>query len=165
MTKDHKKELGKWGEDQLDKWMIEQEWHPIEKNLRIHGGEIDRIYILKKHTDEKLFCIAEVKTNIIYNKSNLNLLLSEVGIKKYIKTRQMKNLYKIGENYLSKGFSKIFLRLFIILKTTKKIDTSLFEGKFSPFKLCFKSNHYFIISLEPEFTKIQARKSLLQIKI
>ena len=79
MKKTYKKELGKWGEEQLDKWMIEKEWYPIEKNLKIHGGEIDRIYCLKKHNEKKSFCIAEVNTNMIYNKINLNFADSKIG--------------------------------------------------------------------------------------
>ena len=31
------------------------------------------------------------------------------GIKKFIKMRQIKNLYKIGENYIARGYKNIYL--------------------------------------------------------
>jgi Holliday junction resolvase-like predicted endonuclease len=166
-TKDsnYKKILGFWGEQQVDCWMQSQNWSVHEKNLRIHGGEIDRIYIHKTNNNNYKMCIAEIKTNCIYSSSSLNEIFTEVGIKKYIKQRQIKNLFKISENYFSKGISEIYLRLFIVLKKKNyiKIDKNL--SAMSAIKICYEHDNYYILSITPEFTNINARKSLLEIRL
>ena len=106
-TGKQKKILGAWGESQVDTWMKLHKWNPIEKNLKIHGGEIDRVYAHSNAKDNIQLCIAEIKTNIIYSKTSFDEIFSEVGIKKYIKQNQIKNLYKIGENYLAKEKTNI----------------------------------------------------------
>jgi hypothetical protein len=110
-------------------------------------------------------CIAEIKTNCIYSSSSLNEIFTEVGIKKYIKQRQIKNLFKISENYFSKGISEIYLRLFIVLKKKNyiKIDKNL--SAMSAIKICYEHDNYYILSITPEFTNINARKSLLEIRL
>ncbi|WP_397600299.1 hypothetical protein [Silvanigrella sp.] len=165
MNTAYKKNFGKWGEEQLDKWMAKHNWLPVEKNLKIQKGEIDRIYCSQNNIGEKKFCITEIKTNIIYSKASFHILFTEVGIKKFIKMRQIKNLYKIGENYIARGYKDIYLRIFVIIKTNKKMNITKFNEKTCPFKLCYNNDNYYIFSIEPEFTFYQARKSLLQIKI
>jgi Holliday junction resolvase-like predicted endonuclease len=160
----YKKILGKWGEEQVDIWMEKHNWLPIEKNLRIHGGEIDRVYTYSNGTHSQ-FCIAEVKTNLIYSKNTFTEIFSEVGIKKYIKQRQIRNLYKFGENYLAKGKKNIFLRLFIVIKLNNKLKINDPIKSTGSIKICFSNDSYFIISIEPEFTNLRARKSLLQIRL
>lgn len=161
----YKKILGKWGEEQVDIWMEKNNWFPIEKNLKVVGGEIDRIYACSHNTPLFQFCIAEIKTNLIYSQNTLIEIFSEIGIKKYLKQRQIKNLYKFGENYLAKGKKNIFLRLFIVIKLNKKMNVNELIKNTGSIKICFSSNDYFILSIEPEFTNIQARKSLLHVKI
>lgn len=165
MERAYKKILGKWGEEQVDIWMRQHNWLPMEKNLKIHGGEIDRVYKYLNGESNSLFCIAEVKTNLIYSKKVFKEIFSEIGVKKYVKQRQIRNLYKFGEDYLAKGKQNIFLRLFIVLKINSKLKIKESIKNTSSIKICFSSDNYFILSIEPEFTHLQARKSLLQIKL
>lgn len=166
MDTKYKKRLGSWGEKQLDSWLEKNNWIAIEKNLKIRGGEIDRIYCLPKSAEKiKTICIAEIKTNAIFSKKSLMETFTEIGIKKYIKRRQIKNLYRFGENLIAQGNSKILLRIFIVLKIAKKIKIDPNIGKASSIKICYMCDDFWILSIEPEFTNVQARKSLLQIKI
>ena len=161
----YKKILGKWGEEQVDIWMEQHNWLPTEKNLRIHGGEIDRVYTCAHSREKPQFCIAEIKTNLIYSKNNFAEIFSEVGIKKYLKQRQIRNLYKFGENYLASGKQNVFLRLFIVLKLNNELKINSPLKNTGSIKICFTSDSYFILAIEPEFTNLQARKSLLQVKL
>ncbi len=165
MDSAYKKILGKWGEEQVDLWMKNHNWLPIEKNLRIPGGEIDRIYAYSNNGIYSKFCIAEIKTNLIYTKDSISEIFSEIGIKKYLKQKQIKNLFKLGENYLAKGKKNILLRIFIVIKTKNSLILNETIKNTGSIKLCFKSNNFLILSIEPEFTNFNARKSLLQIKI
>ncbi len=161
----YKKILGKWGEEQVDIWMKKYNWLPIEKNLRIHGGEIDRVYTCTHSGKNSQFCIAEIKTNLIYSINTFKEIFSEIGIKRYIKQRQIKNLYKLGENYLAKGKRNIFIRIFIVIKLHNKLKINENIKNTSSIKICFSIDSYLILSIEPEFTNYNARKSLLQIKL
>ncbi|APJ04802.1 YraN family protein [Silvanigrella aquatica] len=161
----YKKKLGSWGEERVDLWMQQNNWHPKEKNLRIHKGEIDRVYFFKSGEGIKKYCIAEIKTNIIHSKKSFLELFNEVGIKKYLKQRQIQNIYKFGEMYLANGKKNIYLRIFIVLKFNQKLKIKNTIHKNSPIKICLIHHEYIILSIEPEFTNINSRKSLLQIKI
>jgi hypothetical protein len=174
MNSKFKKELGQWGECALDSWMKEKKWLPFKQNLRIKGGEIDRIYYsFSYYRKEIRFCLAEVKTSIILKQEELDVLQTEIGLKRFLKARQIFNLYRYAEQLQScfeyraiqnKMKWKIFLRLFIVIKNVKKIETN-WNNKVTAIKKCSQKKDYIIFSVEPEFTFANARKSLLQIKI
>ena len=170
-----KKELGSWGEKTLDYWMTENNWNPINKNLRIKKGEIDRVYYQKNLvTQENKFCITEVKTSVFYTKKDIEILFTETGIKRYLKARQVRNLYRCGENLIALlqqkkiPYFNVYLRFFIIFKYVKpNLSNINFEKlpKSPAIKNCFVGENYLIFSIEPEFTRINARKSLLQVSV
>lgn len=174
MNSKRRKELGNWGEKVLDEWMKQHDWNPINKNLRIKKGEIDRVYFCEnKETLERKYCVAEIKTALFYKAQDIEVLFMETGVKRYLKQRQIQNLYRYGENliamlhqYKTKKF-KVYLRFFIVFKYARRLDklNLAFLPKTRAIKNCFRGEGYFIFSIEPEFTSISARKSLLQIKV
>ncbi len=168
-----KKELGVWGEKTLDNWLKLNNWEPIQKNLKIKKGEIDRIYIKNSQTQKVEFCLAEVKTSLLQKKEDIFILYTETGVKRYLKQRQIQNLYRCGENLIATLKQKnhinfnVYLRIFIILKSLQKIDKNFIYNlpKSSAIKSCYSSENHLIFCIEPEFTKINSRKSLLQTTI
>lgn len=169
-----KKELGAWGEKTLDHWMKHNGWSLIQQNLRIKRGEIDRIYYHNNNETQKTqYCITEVKTSLFYNTKDVDVLFSETGVKRYLKQKQIRNLYRYGENLTALLYShkkvnfQVYLRFFIILKCAYKLNRMNLENlpKSPSIKMCCQGENYFIFSIEPEFTEINARKSLLQTRI
>jgi Holliday junction resolvase-like predicted endonuclease len=160
----YRKKLGKWGERQLDRWMAQQGWSIAQKNLRVQGGEIDRIYRQISQENVK-FCLAEVKTNVVAAERHFFEIFSEVGLKKYIKQRQMTNLYRYGEHLLASTNAQVMLRLFLILKMKKETQFPLHPQNTEPLKLCWQGEGVWIFSLVPEFTPVLARKSLVQMRV
>lgn len=167
----YKKELGYWGERCLDSWMKAQNWDVFHQNLLIRGGEIDRVYMNKMSADQKTrFCIAEIKTTVIYRKQEFQDIFSEVGFKRYLKQRQMQNLYRFAETLQSRVPKKenpsclMWIRFFLILKLKNKalVCDEMLKNNPSGLKLCYRSFDYLIFSVEPEFTAFHSRKSLLQ---
>ncbi len=123
MKNREKKDLGNWGESLLDNYMEKKGWLPFAKNLRIKHGEIDRVYTLQvKKQGVASFCVCEIKTTVFYNLQALRNIYTEVGVKRYLKQRQIQNLYRYGENLMAnlqvKGVCKpkIYLRFFILFK-------------------------------------------------
>lgn len=169
----HKKQLGRWGESCLDKWMLIKKWNAMYKNLYIRNGEIDRVYSFwNESLQESKICVAEVKTNLIYTRKEIQNIFTEVGFKRYFKQRQIQNLYRFAETLQAQKKEKdiqgthIFLRFFLILKFGRKID--LQSGDLqnnSGIKICHQGLNHLIFSVEPEFTQFNARKSLLQTNI
>jgi Holliday junction resolvase-like predicted endonuclease len=169
-----KKELGDWGEKILDNYMNKRNWGIMNKNLRIKKGEIDRIYISKENFSQEIkVCLAEIKTSLFYKMKDIETLYTEIGVKRYLKQRQIRNLFLYAENlnaqfyYKMKKKFKIYIRFFIVLKSKSNLNYEKIKlPKLTPaIKLCYKGENYLIFSIEPEFTRIQGRKSLLQIKI
>ncbi len=174
MDTKEKKELGNWGEKTLDEWMKKNSWNAVNKNLKIKKGEIDRVYFHKNSESGKIqFCVTEVKTSHFYTTKDIEILFTETGVKRYLKQRQIQNLYKYGENIIAHlkqqkipNF-KVYLRFFIILKSKyplKKINSKNLP-KSPAIKNCVQGDDFYIFSIEPEFTGINARKGLLQVKI
>lgn len=167
----YKKELGYWGERCLDSWMKSQNWDVFHQNLLIRGGEIDRVYVNQMSVDQKKrFCIAEIKTAFIYRKKEFQDVFSEVGFKRYLKQRQMQNLYRFAETLQSRGpkgkksSCLMWIRFFLILRLKDKniVSNEILKTNQSGLKLCHKNADYLIFSVEPEFTVFRSRKSLLQ---
>jgi Holliday junction resolvase-like predicted endonuclease len=167
-----KKELGCWGESKLDEHLERCSWRILVKNLKIKGGEIDRVYFKKDEALEKSsFCICEIKTSYFYQWKELQDLYTEVGVKRFLKQRQIRNLFVYSEHlrahYSEMSISKVefHIRLFVIFRSRFKISPQrLALLPFSPaMKMSFIGENYVIFSLEPEVTSIKARKSLLQI--
>jgi Holliday junction resolvase-like predicted endonuclease len=169
----HKKELGRWGESCLDQWMLVKKWNVMHRNLYIRNGEIDRVYAFwNESLQESKICVAEVKTNLIYTKKEIQNIFTEVGFKRYFKQRQIQNLYRFAETLQAQRQEKniqnvhFFLRFFLILKFGKKIDLQSDDlENNSGIKICHQSLDHLIFSVEPEFTQFNARKSLLQTRI
>ena len=169
-----KKELGNWGEMALDDWMKINDWNPINKNLRIKKGEIDRIYFHKdRETQETKFCITEIKTSLFYKVKDIEILFTETGVKRYLKQRQIQNLYRYGENLIALLYQqktrnfKVYLRFFIVFKSLHSLSRMNLEKlpRSPAIKKCYTGENYLIFSIEPEFTGINSRKSLLQVKV
>lgn len=156
----YRKRLGKWGEEKLDSWLLEEKWKAIQKNKKIKQGEIDRIYQYNPNT----YCIAEVKTIYLSNNISEQYLFSEIFLKKFLKNRQLTNLVKFGENLFSYGAKKIYIRIFLILVFKKNKNPIKKQEISNSIKICYVHNNVAIISLNPEFTSVNSGKSLLEIQ-
>ena len=170
----HKKELGRWGEEAVDRWMEDKKWRPISKNLKIKKGEIDRIYTHQAETCDCLHvCLMEIKTSIIFCESSLKSLYTETGVKRFLKQRQINNLYRYGENLMAQFQQKniedfkIYLRFILVFKMDFRPSQKLLAvlENSHGIKKCHNEEGLLIFSVEPEFTTSNQRKSLLQIKI
>ncbi|KAB8028487.1 YraN family protein [Fluviispira multicolorata] len=165
MDTKYRKKLGEWGEYQVDKWMEKHRWFPIKKNVKIKRGEIDRIYSPLKSLNKKQLCLVEIKTRIISSQKEINEIFSESGVKKYFKTQQIKNLHIYGEQFRIKYQAKIYIRIFIILKIKHNFNKKYLLNFHTSIKICHVCHEYLILSIEPEFTNIQLKKSTLEILI
>lgn len=166
-----KKYLGFWGENYLDSWMHSQHWYAIEKNLRIYGGEIDRVYAKQQAgCDSPAFCVAEVKTRIVHRRRDLQTFFTESSLGPYFRQRQMRNLYRYGETLQAHTYQKIramstiYLRLFLVLKHSGLLAVGDFKnnGYFGTLKCCFFSQEAAVLSFQPEYTCFLGGKSSLQ---
>ncbi len=160
----YRKRLGEWGETQVDIWLEKHQWIPIQKNLKLKRGEIDRIYSSNKEGKDNHLCFAEIKTNTITSYKTLFEIFSEIGIKKYIKSHQIRNLRYFAENLFLRYQAKIYIRIFIILKI-KFFNKSCLLNLNSSIKICFICDEFIILSIEPEFTNLNIKKNILEVLI
>ncbi|WP_186648448.1 YraN family protein [Fluviispira vulneris] len=161
----YRKRLGDWGETQVDIWLEKHQWIPIRKNLKLKRGEIDRIYSSYSEGEDNHLCIAEIKTNIITSQKRLFEIFSEIGIKKYIKYHQIRNLRYIADYFILRYHAKIHIRIFIVLKIKYNFNKSCLSNLNYSIKICFICDEFIIISIEPEYTNLNFKKNLLEVLI
>jgi len=152
--------------------MKENQWSVYHKNLYIRNGEIDRVYCHHDTNKKSLqFCIAEIKTSLLFSQKDFASVFTEVGFKRYLKQRQIQNIYRFGETLHAQLCEKkvprfhIVLRFFLIFKFIRQFEFSQKMGAHTAIKTCCLKQSHAIFSVEPEFTQICARKSLLQVHV
>jgi len=153
--KKYKKNFGFWGEEFVDSWMKTHKWFVHKKNLKIYGGEIDRVYChVDARKQELLYCISEIKTISCMNRSKFLLLFTECGISALVKKHQIQNLYKYADYICSKKNNKvtysIYTRFFIVLKLYDGYENESFYRLQKTYRVCMSTQSMLLLSLWPE---------------
>lgn len=169
--KRYKKVFGSWGESCVDTWMHEQNWSLYRKNLKISGGEIDRIYQYETKNLNSSYCFSEIKTVFCKNRERFFSIFTEVGLSALIKQRQIVNLYKFSahfkrmclgklyktallkQEYYKQNYdqNKIYIRFFIVLKMYANYEQEWFFQNQKNYKICAQEKDYLILSFTPEY--------------
>ncbi len=167
MKQDTRKLLGQWGENFVDDFMEKYDWQIIQKNQNIHKGEIDRVYFSDKHNQ---YCICEIKTSYL-ERTNLKFLFeNELYFKKFLKFRQIRNLYWYTNNFprylpqLKNSTFNFLVRYFIVLKGKPTSQKQILEQykNCRTLKICRVNSEGVIIAVTPEFTNYLTKKSSLE---
>lgn len=166
MVVQSKREIGLCGEKLLDVWMDSHGWKVEKQNIVVPGGEIDRVYSFQSSkTNQKSFCICEIKTRFVYRTKEIEQLFTETGFKRHLKHNQIKNLYRFSEMQEARGGkkNKFFIRFFLILRSGSCLEfkQDLLDTK-GGIKVCLVEKDQVILSVQPEITFTNARKSMLQ---
>lgn len=164
---DTRKPLGIWGESQLDVWFFKQGWKALVSNSKFKGGELDRLY----HHHSGGYCFSEVKTLRFKSWMQFSSHWNELFSLKVLKSRQIRNLYRMAESFLMAqklSQSNVHVRIFCILsfkEGLKEIEKECYLKFFAAnaLKVCSLQKKFIIVSLVPELvTGFRSSRSRIQ---
>ncbi|MEY2986627.1 MAG: hypothetical protein RJB13_148 [Pseudomonadota bacterium] len=155
--------LGRKAEMFVEQWFEMQGWQCFERNLRVPGGEIDRLFVRERGVSGLRvdLCVAEVKATRLKRETQLNQLFSAARIRSLVKPNQLRTVWRSAAVYEGKLRSatrnpvRTFVRYFMVVFASRShllklrcairksgVDTSL--------RCCFASSEYMILSWSPE---------------
>ncbi len=148
----YKKALGAWGESCVDVYLQKCNWAVYKKNEKIFKGEIDRVFIQKDAHNSKIFCVAEIKTQLCVTSKNFYTYFTHTGMSQIIKPAQIKNLHQYSETLLARNSTniQIYIRFFIVLKIVLTSELKNFLKAQTIFKVCLIERDFIILSFFPE---------------
>ncbi len=153
-----KKQRGGWGERVVDRYMLENRWYPIIANRVIRGGEIDRVYAYNSDScgvRRLLLCVSEVKSTQVSCLKDMDELLSDAGLSKFVKVRQMRNLHRYGEAlaailWRQADMVELHARLFVVVRFQAVDGDALYDAPQFCGKVLYRSPAYWVLSCDPE---------------
>ena len=93
--------LGRKAEMFVEQWFESQGWLCFERNLRVPGGEIDRMFVRERGaTGLRVdLCVAEVKATRLSRDTKLEQLLSSARIRSLMKPTQLRTVWRSAAVY------------------------------------------------------------------
>jgi Holliday junction resolvase-like predicted endonuclease len=155
---------GRRGEQRVESWLNDLGWSCSEKNLRIPGGEIDRLFFrrvsgLQPRID---ICIAEIKTTSIRSLTQFGNIFSEASLKTLVRPHQMRNLWRtaqIEEMRVKRQNCEIdvctYVRYFLVVFASERIIVDVRKqikaGRNRlPVRICHADDDVLILSWSPD---------------
>jgi Holliday junction resolvase-like predicted endonuclease len=157
-------QAGRAGERCVEDWLTGLGWSCEEKNLRIAGGEIDRLFVRCNAENEGQtdVCVAEIKTTKIKSRRQFRELFCEARMRPLIRPLQIRNLWRTAALYEARLRSRrkhvqlrIYVRYFLVVKSSEAVVRGLGaafrNGDFpAPLRLCRASGCELILSWAPD---------------
>jgi len=155
---------GKLGEQSVEDWLARKGWHCCERNMRVSGGEIDRLFVRYSDQDENQIdvCVAEVKTTKIQSQRQFRELFSEARLRPLIRPHQIRNLWRTAAIYESRlksrrrrTFVRTFVRYFLVVYASESLIKFMRAGLRSgdihaPLRLCCVGERELILAWSPD---------------
>lgn len=157
-------QVGRLGEDCVEHWLAKLGWECCERNMRIPGGEIDRLFI-RNRAEKSAFldvCVAEIKTTHVRSLAEFRRLFTEAHLRALIRPHQVRNLWRTAAyqegrlRHLRKNAQiQTYVRYFLVVTATARLvklvrtDFRTTGGNF-PVKLCRVGERELIFAWSPD---------------
>lgn len=155
---------GRLGELCIENWLTGLGWTCCQRNLRVPGGEIDRIFIRERISEEQCLdvCIAEIKTTHVQSVRRFSELFGEAKIRSLVRPHQMRNLWRCAAYYESclrarkkKSMIRIYVRYFLVVQAPPRLVKALkasvrVQKTHLPMRLCRAGEKELILAWMPD---------------
>ncbi|MFZ9519691.1 MAG: YraN family protein [Silvanigrellaceae bacterium] len=155
---------GRKGEQRVESWLSSMGWTCPEKNIRIPGGEIDRLFLrrFEDKFDRIDICIAEIKTKSLRSARQFCHLFDEAQLRTLIRPHQIRNLWRTAQFHEQRlrrqhGTAHVctYVRYFLVVLASEGILSSvrrqLKAGRSSlPVRICHLDDDALILSWAPD---------------
>jgi Holliday junction resolvase-like predicted endonuclease len=155
--------VGRLAERCVEDWLEAEGWSCFERNMRVPGGEIDRLFVRERGSSGLRvdLCVAEVKATRLKKKSDLGNLFSSSKMRALIRPAQLRVLWRSAALYerrlqsLTRSPVRTYVRYFLVVYGKEnylhelRMQVRATDHGF-PVRLCRVSHEYLILAWSPE---------------
>lgn len=155
--------LGRKAEMCVEQWFESRGWLCFERNLRVPGGEIDRIFVRERGVSGLRvdLCVAEVKGTRLSQLKSFEELFTAARIRALMKPHQMRNVWRSAAVYECRLKSatrhpvRTFVRYFFVVfaphASLLRLECALQKAVLeASVRCCFMTTEYMILSWSPD---------------
>lgn len=155
--------VGSLAEQCVESWLEQEGWLCFERNMRVPGGEIDRLFVRERGRSGLRvdLCVAEVKATRIRKKHDLNSLFSAAKMRSLIRPNQLRVLWRSAALYerqlcsLTQSPVRTYVRYFLVVYAERRmlrelriyLDTANTD---LPVRVCRATGENLILAWSPE---------------
>lgn len=155
--------VGRFAENCVEGWLESEGWLCFERNMRVPGGEIDRLFVRERSRAGLRvdLCVAEVKATQLKRKADVNYLFSAAKMRSLIRPTQLRILWRSAAQYERRLQSlthcpvHTYVRYFLVVYGSRnhlqylRQQMRASENGF-PARICWASQDYLILAWSPE---------------
>lgn len=155
--------LGRAAELFVEQWFEQQGWLCFERNMRVPGGEIDRLFVRERCASGLRvdLCVVEVKATRIVGNVGFEEIFSSAKMRTLMKPNQLRTVWRSAAHYenrlkaLTKTPVRTFVRYFLVVFAPpvriSQLKTKIQEADdVLSLRCCHASRTYLIVSWSPD---------------
>jgi Holliday junction resolvase-like predicted endonuclease len=159
--------VGRRAEVCVERWLEEEGWTCFERNMRVPGGEIDRLFVRERCLSGLRvdLCVAEVKATRLTKGQGICHLFSAAKIRSLIRPQQLRTLWRSAAAYehqlvnLTKAPVRTYVRYFLVVygnsSSLKEIRAEFKKTRADlPVRLCRATPENLIFSWSPDVIEV-----------
>ena len=155
--------VGSLAERCVESWLEQEGWVCFERNMRVPGGEVDRLFVRERGRSGLRvdLCVAEVKATRISKKKDINSLFSSAKMRSLIRPNQLRVLWRSAALYerqlcsLTQSPVRTYVRYFLVVYAEQRmlrelriyLDTANTD---LPVRVCRVTRENLILAWSPE---------------
>ena len=155
--------VGRSAERYVESWLEAEGWLCFERNMRVPGGEIDRVFVRERPgAGFKVdLCVAEVKATRLRQPFHLDPMFCAARMKSLLRPNQVRVLWRTAAAYeqrlraLTRAPVRTFVRYFLLVQGERRQihklaeDVRIKTGD-HPFRICKVSENELLLAWSPE---------------
>ncbi|NBO38886.1 hypothetical protein EBU99_09915 [bacterium] len=155
--------VGRRAECCVEEWFESEGWTCFERNLRVPGGEVDRMFVRQRGVSALRvdLCVAEVKATHLKNSRGADRLFAAERMRSFVRPRQLRILWRSAAAYeaqlqrLTRAPVRTYVRYFLVVYGTPKLlgdlKSSVESGALSiPVRFCRSTQESLILAWTPD---------------
>ncbi len=155
--------VGSLAEQCVESWLEQEGWLCFERNMRVPGGEIDRLFVRERGRSGLRvdLCVAEVKATRIRKKNDLRSLFSAAKMRSLIRPNQLRVLWRSAALYerqlcsLTQSPVRTYVRYFLVVYAEQRMlrELRLYLDAANtdlPVRVCRVTRENLILAWSPE---------------
>jgi Holliday junction resolvase-like predicted endonuclease len=155
--------VGRLAEHCVEGWLESEGWACFERNMRVPGGEIDRLFVRERGSSGLRvdLCVAEVKATRLRRRTDIVNLFSSAKMRSLIRPAQLRILWRSAAFYerrlqaITRSPVRTYVRYFLVVygkqNQLRELRSQVGSAEHGfPVRLCRVSPEYLILAWSPE---------------
>lgn len=154
---------GRSAEQHVEAWLESEGWMCFERNMRVPGGEVDRLFVRERGTSRfKVdLCVAEIKSTKLRKPSSPEMLFSAQRMKSLLRPNQLRVIWRAAATYesrlqtMTRAPVRTYVRYFFVVFGDRRqllhLQRAILEQVVDlPLRVCRANDDAVILAWSPE---------------